>query len=361
VYDHLRAGYQALLAAKTQEQAAAQQRVAAARTAVNTANANLATANTAQAGARAALPAAQHSVDTAQRDVTLKSQAVASAQAAVTDWEGQEPDPYLGGAPIGRRETMLPGGGYQRPNPAHTIWQRKLTTLRAALATANTALATANATLGTARANLATANQRVASAQASVDARTRDVGVAPAAVTGAQAAVDAAAATVTTIRAQIAALDARTARLQAAPLDREDLSRLAEEEQAEVTRLRRVRHDVRQDRHAASTDRARLLHDHDAAVASLVPLAAALRGWSGAAYTEPPQAAAVLDSLVAAAAAQAASTPRHDDLTALTGQVQAALRRLQTGVDAATTDRDDKLRTLQDARDAVAQALAEQP
>jgi hypothetical protein len=96
-------------------------------------------------------------------------------------------------------------------------------------------------------------------------------------------------------------------------------------------------------------------------MAALSKLATALHTWSDATYTDPPAVATMLDATLGTAGGQAASSPRNDDLAGLTAQVQAALARLQTTVNAAVNDRDVKYQTLQAARDAVAQVVADQP
>jgi hypothetical protein len=125
--------------------------------------------------------------------------------------------------------------------------------------------------------------------------------------------------------------------------------------------LRALRATARANRYAASTSRSALLAGHSGSVAGLVPISAALRGWADAAYPDPPNVASMLDAAVAAASGQAATNPRNDDVAGVTAQVQAALARLQSTVDAAVRDRDAKYQTLQAARDAVDSVVADQP
>jgi hypothetical protein len=365
LYEHIRAGYQAALAAREQELAAAQQALGAARATVTAATANLSAANAALSSARSAVPPAQAALNAARADADQKAQAASRAQAAVTSWEAQEPEPYIGGEPMGLRSrttSMLPGGGLpRRPNPAHVTWARQYAVLKAARDAANTALAAARTAVGPAQANLATANQHLTAAQATATTRAQELSAANTALARAQGSATSAAAAIDSARGQIAELDARVARLLAEPLDRAGLTTMADQEQAEVARLRRVRAQARHDRYAAATSRAALLTDHDGSVAAIAPLAAALRGWADAAYPDPPQVAAALEALAANAASQATATTRADDLAALTAQVRAALERLQRTVDAAGHDRDAKYQTLQAARESVAKVVAEQP
>ncbi|GAB3061320.1 hypothetical protein GCM10027053_24500 [Intrasporangium mesophilum] len=373
MYDYARSGLQATLAARQQAQSAAHQTVLTAQGTVSTANNNLAAANNVLNVARAGVPPAQSNLTAAQANAAQAAQTAANAQAAVVAWEAQMPDPYIGGetpfAPnlplSGSAERdpsrALPGGGYPRPNPAYATWLQQYNVLKAARDSANAALATANNNVAAAQSALNSANNQVTAAQNAVTARTQELAAANAQLTSAQNAESAAAAAVTAVQAQIAALDARAARFVAVPLDRTGITALADEEQAEVSRLRPLRATARANRLTANTTRATLLAAHDASIASLVPLSTALRSWVDATYPDPPNVATMLDAVVASATGQAASNPRNDDLAALTSQAQAALTRLQTTVDAAVRDRDAKYQTLQAARDAVASVVADQP
>jgi hypothetical protein len=370
LYDYARSGLQSTLAARQQAQVSAHQSVLTAQGVVATATNNLAAANNVLSVARAAVPPAQSNLSAAQASAAQAAQAAANAQAAVTAWEQQMPEPYLDtfavGAPVERPagtapDRQLPGGGYPRPNPEYATWLKQYNILIAARNAANTALANANATVATAQTALNNANQQVASAQNAVVARTQELSSANAQLNQAQLAEQAAASSVSTVQAQIAALDARAARVVAEPLDRAGITALAEEEQAEISRLRAVRATARANRQAAVTSRSALLAGHDASVAALVPLSTALRGWVDATYPDPPNVAAMLDTAIGTASGQAASYPRNDDLAGITAQVQAALARLQTTVDTAVRDRDAKYQTLQAARDAVAAVVADQP
>ena len=370
MYDYTRSGLQANLATRQQAQTTAHQTVVAAQGTVGTATNNLAAANNVLNVARAAVPPAQSNLAAAQASAAQAAQAAANAQAAVVAWEQQMPEPYIGGetpfAALDRPlesgpSRQLPGGGYPRPNPEYATWLEQYNVLKAARTSANSALATANANVATAQTALNNANNQVTAAQNAVTARTQELAAANAQLSSAQSAEQAAIAAVAAVQAQIAALDARAARVVAVPLDRVGITALAEEEQAEVSRLRPLRATARANRQTATTTRGALLSGHDGSVAGLVPLSAALRSWVDATYPDPPNVATMIDSVVATASGQAASSPRNDDLAGLTTQVQAALTRLQATVDAAVRDRDAKYQTLQAARDAVAAVVADQP
>lgn len=365
MYDYLRSQLQAALAGKQQAQAAAHQAVLAAQGTVATAASNLAAANNTLNAARAAVTSAQSQLSAAQAAQGQKAQAAANAQAALSAWEEQEPDQYLGGdALAGRRDdraTILPGGGYPRPNPRYAAWLKQYNVLKAARDAANSDLAAATTAVTNAQATVNSANAQVSSAQNSVTARTQELAAANQSVTATQSAEAAATASVTAAQASLATLDARAARLTATPLDRTTVSAMADEEQAAVSQLRTLRKSVRTSRHSASQTRARLLTDHDGSIAALKTLADALHGWSDTTYTDPPAVAALLDAVVGSATAQAAANPRVDDLGSLTTQVQTALARFQATVDAANRDRDAKASALQAAQDTVTQVLADAP
>jgi hypothetical protein len=369
LYDYARAGLQATLAARQQAQATAHQAVLAAQSVVATATNNLAAANNVLSVARSAVPPAQSSLAAAQANAAQAAQAAASAQAAVTAWEQEMPEPYLGTfaapdtseIPRTLRDRALPGGGYPRPNPEYAVWLKQYNVLKAQRDAAVSARNAANANVAAAQTALGNANQQVAVAQNAVVARTQELAAANSQLAAAQGAEQGAASATAAAQAQIVALEARAARVVAVPLDRAGLTALAEEEQAELSRLRVLRATARANRQAASTSRSALLSGHGGSVAGLVPVAAALRGWTDAAYPDPPNVASMLDAAVAAASGQAASSPRNDDVAGVTAQVQAALARLQTTVDAAVRDRDAKYQALQAARDAVASVVADQP
>ena len=369
MYDYARSGLQATLAARQQAQTTAHQAVLAGQTVVANATNNLAAANNVLSVARSAVPPAQSNLTAAQANAAQAAQAAANAQAAVTAWEQEMPEPYLGtfaatdvgDLPTTLRDRALPGGGYPRPNPEYAVWLKQYNVLKAARDAANNAKNAADANVVAAQTALNNANQQVAVAQNAVVARTQELASANAQLVAAQNAEQAAAAATAAAQAQIVALDARAARVTAVPLDRAGLTALAEEEQAEVSRLRALRATARANRYAATTSRSALLAGHSGSVAGLVPISAALRAWTDAAYPDPPNVAAMLDTAVAAASGQAATSPRNDDVAGVTAQVQAALARLQTTVDAAVRDRDAKYQTLQAARDAVASVVADQP
>ena len=369
MYDYARSGLQATLAARQQAQVTAHQAVLAAQSVVGTATNNLAAANNVLSVARSAVPPAQSNLAAAQANAAQAAQAAANAQAAVTAWEQQMPEPYLGTfaatdtseRPTTLPDRALPGGGYPRPNPEYAVWLKQYNVLKAARDSANNARNAANANVATAQTALNNANQQVAVAQNAVVARTQELASANASLTTAQNGEQGAASATAAAQAQIAALDARAARVLALPLDRPGLTAIAEEEQAEVSRLRALRATARANRQSASASRSALLAGHSGSVAALVPISSALRGWVDAAYPDPPNVASMIDVAIATASGQAASNPRNDDVAGVTAQVQAALARLQTTVDAAVRDRDAKYQTLQAARDAVASVVADQP
>jgi chromosome segregation ATPase len=365
VYDYLRSQLQATLAGRQQAQAAAHQAVVAAQGTVATSTSNLSTATNTLNSARAAVVPAQSQLSVAQAAQAQRAQAAANAQAALNAWEEQEPEQYLGGAALAARRddraTMLPGGGYPRPNPAYAAWLRQYNVLKAARDAANTQLAAANTAVSNAQGAVNSANAQVASAQNAVTARTQELAAANQALTTSQSTEASAAVAVTAAQASLSSLDARAARLTATPLDRAGVSAMADEEQAEVSRLRTVRKATRTSRHTAAQTRARLLTEHDGSIAALKTLADALHGWSDATYPDPPAVGTLLDAVVGSATAQAAANPRVDDLASMTTQVQAALARFQATVDAANRDRDAKAAALQAAQVAVTQVLADAP
>ena len=361
MYDHIQTLLQATLNARTQDQAKAHQGVVDAQTAVTNAQNALNTADSSLAAARNAALPAQSALNWAQSDQAAKQQAANSASAALAAWAQEEPDPFIGGDFL---VAMLPpggGGGKPRPNPAYAVWRRKYNVLKAASAGADDALAAANGNVANAQNALNVANNQVAVQQNAVVARTQELAAANSRVATASAAEQTALAAIAAAQAQVTALDQRAARLVAAPLDRPGVTAMAEEEQAEVSRLRALRAAARSSRYAATTNRSALLTAHDRAMAGLPNLSTDLHGWSDAAYSDPPNVGGMLDTLLATASGQAASTPRTDDIAGQVAQLQSAVSRLQTTVSAAARDRDAKYATLQTARATVAQVNEDQP
>lgn len=362
MYEHVRTALQGTLQGRQRDQAAAHQATLAAQAAITSAQQGLAAANNALSSALQSATTAQNTLGGARSDQQAKQAALASAQAAVTAWMAQEPDPFLDFL----RPTLGPiggggGGGGQRPNPAHARWLLQLHVLQSAVTAAQNALNAAAASLASATSAVAAANAQVNARRADVVAWTQDLARAQAAAATAAAAENAAGTAVQAVRDQLGALDARAARLLAQPLDRPGLTAMSDEEQAEVSRLRAQRATTRADRFAVSGWRGGILAAHDATIDSLPPISAALHTWNDPAYPDPPGVATQLDALVATARQQRGATTRTDDLADLTAELQRVVGRLQTTVGVATSDRDAKYASLQQAIATVKQVNADAP
>ncbi|MDM7853878.1 hypothetical protein [Cellulomonas alba] len=371
MYDHLRAALQATLSVRQQQQAAAQQNVSNAQATITGATQALAAATASLQSSQSAQANAQAAVNAALATQQQRQQAVDQAQSAVSSWLAQEPPLTIGGDSFAAGERTTARAGLRagdgdpiprpRPNPEHATWLVTYNQLKAALAGAQSALSAAQSVTAQAQASLGSANAAVSSAQAVVAARTQDVAVANAALRAAQGAVQAAATAVAEVQGQVAALDARAALLVAEPLDRPGIVAAADAEQAEVSRLRGVRAQARQSRFAAVGSRVTLLAAHDQSVAGLPSVATALKGWSDATLPDPATVGVLVDQVVASAAAQRATAPRHDDIAGLVAQLDAAIARLGTSVAAAVADTNAKRAALDAARDDVETVNGEAP
>lgn len=359
MFDHIRTGLESDLQQCIQQQSQSQQAATNAQSQIVAAQGALDAANRALTAAQQAVAGAQGSLNAANSNRQAKQAALATAQAAVTAWMEQEPDPFLGFL----RPRVPPdgGGGGGRPNPAHITWLRQLNILKAAVVAAQKVLDSAVAVVASATAALNNANAQRDARRWDVAARTNDVAQRRAMAAMATSAEIAAAAAVAAVRAKMAALDARAAALVAEPMNRPSITAMADEEQAEVNRLRTLRAKTRADRFAASRQRLAILNAHDALIESLTPQAASIHGWSDSAYPDPPGVATAIDALVIEARRQRGATPRVDDLAGLANQAQRVLARFQTTVDSVIRDCAAKNKALQDAIDTVRKVNLDSP
>jgi hypothetical protein len=363
MFDHVRQRLTAALAQAESELILAQQSIQPLRDKLAAEQARLATQQAAVSSAvqrvqsgDTAREAAQATVNQRQSGRDAAAVNRDKAQAGLEMLLDMEPEPDL------------PNG---KPNPAWAAWQAKVKAAQTSLQTAESALRTAEGALVSAvQARDAAAHDATNAANALTDLQTR-IATIQASITNLEAAVTAAPGDISAKREAVdqanmalAALDERVKQLLADPIDKLSVERIANQEYAELADLREQRAEILQSRVFQVAEKARLLAEHDAAVAALIQLRDAIGGWPDAVrFGQLATARRSIDTVVSAAQQQQdlPAEQRSDNLGAAWTGLGEALVAIQTATTKAISERDQAQSALSDASEALADHQKEGP